>query len=174
MNAFKKLSTIVGWMVFAIAVVTHYLVAKDLKGIWKSSEFIAGTNKVEVVPPSSNPLFAPNGQVLHYISELLSNHPEDVIFLINILSGLSSALAAMLVCWGTIIIGRLFFVGRDALPDRVKGIALLAAGAIAGLAVAFSSPIWFSAVAGEVYIMSIFFPCLIFWLGVKWYALPNA
>ncbi|MEZ4985821.1 MAG: DUF2723 domain-containing protein [Saprospiraceae bacterium] len=46
-------------------------------------------------------------------------------------------------------------------------------GLVAGLATAFATSIWFSAVEGEVYAMSTMFTALTLWAMVKWYSLPD-
>src|SRR5690606_13314478 len=46
-------------------------------------------------------------------------------------------------------------------------------GVVAGLATAFSTSVWFSAVEGEVYAMSTFFTAMTMWASIKWYGLPQ-
>jgi len=72
------------------------------------------------------------------------------------LSGICSAFAAMFICWVTIMMGKMAIVGEDEELTSGQEIALLGSGVIAGLATAFSTSIWFSAVEGEVYAMSTF------------------
>ncbi len=64
-------------------------------------------------------------------------------------------------------------MGRQAEPNPGEQMALAGAGLVAGLATAFSTSIWFSAVEGEVYAMSTFFTALTFWATIKWYNLPD-
>jgi hypothetical protein len=47
------------------------------------------------------------------------------------------------------------------------------AGLAAGLATAFSTSIWFSAVEGEVYAMSTMFTTLTVWAAAKWYGMED-
>ena len=47
------------------------------------------------------------------------------------------------------------------------------AGIVSGLAAAFATSVWFSAVEGEVYAMSTFFTAMTLWAVVEWYHLPN-
>ena len=65
-------------------------------------------------------------------------------------------------------------MGRTDAPNKEQTIALLGAGAVAGLATAFCTSIWFSAVEGEVYAMSTFFTTLTLWAMMRWYELPDS
>lgn len=47
------------------------------------------------------------------------------------------------------------------------------AGIVAGLATAFSTSIWFSAVEGEVYAMSTMFTAISLWAATKYYYKDN-
>jgi hypothetical protein len=80
----------------------------------------------------------------------------------------------MMVAWITVRLSRLYFGGEDDELSEGQNFSLLAAGLAAGLATAFCSSIWFSAVEGEVYAMSTMFTVLTLWTGVKWYTLPDS
>ena len=108
-----------------------------------------------------------------FLAEMISSNPEDISFAVNMLSGICSAFAATFVCWVTTILGKLTLVGRENDPSQSETIALMGAGAVAGLTTAFCTSIWFSAVEGEVYSMSTFFTALTLWAAIKWYSLPN-
>ena len=71
------------------------------------------------------------------------------------------------------ILGKLTLTDRESTPEQGEQIALAGAGVVAGLATAFCTSIWFSAVEGEVYAMSTFFTTLTLWASMKWYALPD-
>jgi len=173
MNSFKKLTNIVGWAVFAISFIVYYLSAERTGSLWDCGEFVAGAYKLQVVHPPGAALFLLIGRIMTVAADVFSDNVEDIAFSVNLLSGLCSALAAMFICWVTIILGKLALLGRDKEADQSETIALMGAGAVAGLATAFSTSIWFSAVEGEVYAMSTFFTTLTLWAGIKWYSLPD-
>jgi hypothetical protein len=53
-------------------------------------------------------------------------------------------------------------------------LACAGAGLVGGLATAFATSVWFSAVEGEVYAMSTFFTAMTFWAVIKWYHRPDS
>jgi hypothetical protein len=91
------------------------------------------------------------------------------------MSGACTAFSAGFVAWVTIRLSKLAYYGRSEEVEIPQGenIALAGAGLVAGLATAFCTSIWFSAVEGEVYAMSLFFTCLTLWSMIKWYTLPD-
>ncbi|HEB62340.1 MAG TPA: DUF2723 domain-containing protein, partial [Bacteroidetes bacterium] len=173
MNDFKKISNIAGWIVFAIAFIVYFMSAERTGSLWDCGEFITGAYKLQVVHPPGAPLFLLVGRMFTFVADILSNNPEDIAFSVNLLSGICSAFMAMFICWITIILGKLTLVGREGEVDDAQKIVLAGAGIIAGLASAFTSSIWFSAVEGEVYSMSTFFTAMTLWAVIKWYNLPD-
>lgn len=173
MNNFRRLNNIVGWTVFAIAMVVYFFSAERTGSLWDCGEFITGAYKFQVVHPPGAPLFLIIGRMFTFVAEMVSDNPADIAFAVNLLSSTCSALAAMFVCWVTVMLGKLTLVGRENQPDTAESIALLGAGAAAGLSTAFATSIWFSAVEGEVYAMSTFFTVLTLWSMMKWYFLPD-
>ncbi len=169
----KNIARIAGWIVFAIAFVVYYLTAERTGSLWDCGEFILGAYKLQVVHPPGAPLFLLIGRLFTWVADLFSDNPEDIAFAVNIMSGISSALAAAFVAWITIALSKLALVGRDAEMTSGEAIATAGGGIVAGLVTAFATSIWFSAVEGEVYAMSTFFTALTLWAVVKWYALPN-
>jgi hypothetical protein len=71
------------------------------------------------------------------------------------------------------ILGKMAMVGRSEEVSSSENLALSLAGLVAGLATAFSTSVWFSAVEGEVYAMSTMFTAFTLWAALKWYHLPN-
>ena len=173
MNNFRKVNIIVGWTVFAIAMIVYFFSAERTGSLWDCGEFITGAYKFQVVHPPGAPLFLLIGRMFTVVAEMISDDPAMIAFSVNLMSSVCSALTAMLVCWVTVILGKLAFVGRDSEADNAESIAILGAGAVAGLSTAFATSIWFSAVEGEVYAMSTFFTSLTLWSMMKWYALPD-
>lgn len=173
MLSYKRKVNITGWVTFAIAMFVYYLSAERTGSLWDCGEFIAGAYKLEVVHPPGAPLFMIVGRLFTLFAEWFSNNPEDIAFSVNLLSGVCSGLAALFICWITIILGKLTLFGRQEEPDQASTIAILGAGLVAGLATAFSTSVWFSAVEGEVYAMSTLFTTMTMWAVMKWYNLPD-
>lgn len=174
MGSTNRLNTLAGWLVFAIAFTVYFFSAERTGSLWDCGEFILGAYKLQVVHPPGAPFFILVGRLFTWFAELLSDNPEDIAFAVNLMSGLCTALAAAFVAWSTIILGKMALVGREGTPDSGQQIALAGAGVVAGLATAFATSIWFSAVEGEVYAMSTFFTTLTLWSMMKWYSLPDS
>ncbi len=174
MGSMKRLHTAAGWLVFAIAMAVYFFSAERTGSLWDCGEFILGAYKLQVVHPPGAPLFMIVGRIFAWIAEVFSDNPADIAFAVNLMSGLCTAFAAMFICWATIIFSRLALVGREGEADGGQDIALAGAGLAAGLATAFATSVWFSAVEGEVYAMSTFFTALTLWSMMKWYSLPDS
>lgn len=171
---FKKIHNLSGWLVFAIATIVFYSTAESTGSLWDCGEFIAGAYKFEVVHPPGAAVFLMIGRVFTIIAELVSSNEDAVSFSINFMSGISTAFMAAFVCWSAGIFAKLSLVGRSGTPNQTENIVIAAAGIAAGLAAAFCTSIWFSAVEGEVYALSTFFTALVVWSMVKWYHLPDS
>jgi hypothetical protein len=163
----------VGWAVFLVTATVYYLSAERTGSLWDCGEFVSGAYKMQVVHPPGAPFFLMIGKVATLIGQMFSKDPAVIAFSVNVLSGICSALAAMFICWTTVMLGKIALVGRDAEPSSSETIALMGAGVVSGLTTAFATSIWFSAVEGEVYSMSTMFTTLTLWCMIKWYYLPN-
>ncbi|MBK8721791.1 MAG: DUF2723 domain-containing protein [Saprospiraceae bacterium] len=170
---FRTINNITGWLVFLITAIVYYFSAEPTGSLWDCGEFVSGAYKLQVVHPPGAPLFLIVGRLFAWFGSIVSSKPETIAFSVNMLSGICTALGAMFVCWTTVIFGKLALVGREGEPNQSQTIALAFSGLVAGLAMAFSTSIWFSAVEGEVYAMSTFFTCLTIWSIIKWYNLPD-
>jgi hypothetical protein len=173
MNTFNRVYSIASWLVFAAAMTVFFFSAERTGSLWDCGEFILGAYRLQVVHPPGAPLFLIVGRMFTWIAELVSDNPSDIAFAVNLMSGLCTAFAAFFVARVAMLLGKLALAGRDGELKKGDGIALGGAGIVAGLAAAFASSIWFSAVEGEVYGMSTFFTALTLWGTVKWYSLPN-
>lgn len=173
MNNYKRFSTLTGWLVFAIAMTVYYFSAERTGSLWDCGEFILGAYKLQVVHPPGAPLFLIIGRIFTWFADIFSNDPADVAFAMNLMSGLCTAMAAAFGAWITMGMGKMALVGREEETDLGQNIALAGAGLAAGLSISFATSIWFSAVEGEVYAMSLFFTAMTLWAGVKWYMLPD-
>lgn len=173
MNSFKKWNNLVGWLVFAVTATVFFFSAERTGSLWDCGEFVAGAYKLQVVHPPGAPLFLMLGKLATVVGQMFSSDPAVVAFSVNVLSGICTALAATFICWSTIILGKLALIGRDDEPTVSQFIAIAGSGIVAGLATAFATSIWFSAVEGEVYAMSTMFTALTLWTMLKWYNLPD-
>jgi len=173
MNSLKRLSNITGLVVLAVAMVVYFMSVERVGSLWDCGEFILGAYKLQVVHPPGAPLYVLIGRIFTWFAEILSDDPADIAFAVNLMSGLCSALAAMMICWVTIMLTKLSWKGREGETTDGENLAIAAGGLVAGLSTAFASSIWFSAVEGEVYAMSTFFTALTLWSAVKWYYLSD-
>ncbi|HUN17003.1 MAG TPA: DUF2723 domain-containing protein [Saprospiraceae bacterium] len=173
MNPLSKRANITGWIVFAIATIIYFLTVERTGSLWDCGEFVLGAYKLQIVHPPGAPFFLLIGRLFTWVADLLSNNQSDIAFAVNLMSGICTAFAAMFVCWTTIMFGRLAYDKSSIEVDENRDIAINGAGMIAGLATAFSTSIWFSAVEGEVYAMSTMFTAMTLWAATKWYYLPE-
>ncbi len=169
----NRISTISGWIVFAIAFAVYFLSAERTGSLWDCGEFILGAYKLQVVHPPGAPLFLMVGRLFTWVADVLSDDPADIAFAVNLLSGFCTAMAAAFVTWSAYYLGRIALVGKEKETSLGEEIVLGGAGIVAGLTTAFTTSVWFSAVEGEVYAMSTFFTTLTFWSLIRWYSLPN-
>ncbi|MEY4926181.1 MAG: hypothetical protein RI894_617, partial [Bacteroidota bacterium] len=170
---FKQLNNLIGWLVFAIAFVTYALTAEPTGSLWDCGEFISGSYKLQVVHPPGAPFFLLVGRLFTWIATLFSSDKANIAYSVNLLSGICTAFAAMFTAWITTILGRIALCGRDSEPEGGEMYAVLGAGLLAGLAGTFCTSVWFSAVEGEVYAMSLFFTAVVIWAMMKWYQLND-
>ena len=170
---FKKLNTIVGWVVFAIAATVYILSAEPTGSLWDCGEFITGAYKLEVVHPPGAPLFMIVGHVFTTIAQVLSDDPAMIAYSVNVMSGICTAFVAMFVCWVTAILSKMTVVGRSHEMTDGQLFAVLGSGVVAGLSTTFATSVWFSAVEGEVYAMASFFTAIVVWSVVKWYHMED-
>lgn len=173
MNDPKRLAVITGWIVFAISFIVYCFSVEPTGSLWDCGEFVLGAYKLQVVHPPGAPLFLLVGRLFTWVADIFSSNPEDIAFAVNLMSATCTALAATFVAWITIVFARLSLVGRDQPLNFEQSLVTCGAGLVAGLATAFSTSIWFSAVEGEVYAMSTMFTTLTVWAAVKWYGMED-
>lgn len=169
MQSYKLLRKISGLLVLLITFAVFYNSAERTGSLWDCGEFILGSYKLEVVHPPGAGLFLIIGRLFAWVADIFSDDPSNIAFAVNLLSSVCTSLAAMFIAWITMDMGRLALAGRGNDTDQGQNVALAFAGLVAGLATAFSTSIWFSAVEGEVYAMSTMFTALTFWAAVQYY-----
>ena len=163
---YNLVNNVIGWLVFAIALVTYWLTLEPTASYWDCGEFIIQADKLEVGHPPGNPIFM-------LTARFFANFAPDatkISVMVNAMSGLLSALTILLLFWTiTHLVRRL--VVKDKQTDEIpltKYLVIMGSGVVGALAYCWSDTFWFSAVEGEVYAFSSFCTALVFWLILKW------
>ncbi|NQY66159.1 MAG: DUF2723 domain-containing protein [Flavobacteriales bacterium] len=164
MDQFKKLNTLVGWIVFAIATTVYFLTIEPTASFWDCGEYIASAYKLQVGHPPGGPFFQLLGR---FFTLFAFGDVTQVAKMINVLSALCSSFTILFLFWTITAMGKKLVGAKE---EMTTGhiYAILGSGIVGGLAYTFSDSFWFSAVEGEVYAMSSCFTALVFWLIVKW------
>ncbi|MEQ9298540.1 MAG: DUF2723 domain-containing protein [Cyclobacteriaceae bacterium] len=162
MQDYKKVNVITGWIMFLIAAVVYFLTVEPTASFWDCGEFIAVSYKLEVPHPPGAPLFLLIGRLFSFLA---LNNTEQVAFMINMVSVLSSAFTILFLFWSVTHLAKKFFSVTLSGADTL---AIMGAGSVAALAYTFSDSFWFSAVEAEVYAMSSFFTAFVVWAILKW------
>ncbi len=173
MTTLKKNFTTTGIAIFLITFIIFFMSAERVGSLWDCGEFILGAYKLQVVHPPGAPLFLLIGRMFTWVATVLSDNPSDIAFAVNLMSGIATSLTAVFAGWITMMFGKMSMVGMHGKTEKGQNVVLSLGGLSAGLATAFASSIWFSAVEGEVYAMSTMFTAMTYWAAVKWYYLPN-
>lgn len=182
---YKRVNTIVGWMVFIFATTVYFMTVEPTTSLWDCGEYITTAYKLEVGHPPGAPLFMMLGRLFTMFSG-----PEGAAMMVNIMSALSSSFTILFLFWTITLLakktiinpGMSLFAKPNAVNEPVAddhvsktGIlsqgqqwAILGSGLIGAIAYTFTDSFWFSAVEGEVYAMSSFFTAIVVWAIFKW------
>ena len=163
MTNYKKINTVLGWIVFLIATSVYFITLEDTVSLWDCGEYITAAYKLEVGHPPGAPLFMVIGRLFSFFAD-----PTDVAVWINRLSALSSSFTILFMFWSlTILIKKMVLKNKDEI-SMADQIAIFGSATVGSLAYTFSESFWFSAVEGEVYAMASLFTAIIFWAALKW------
>ncbi len=164
MTQFRKYSILIGWAVFAVAMLTYGLTVESAASLWDCPEFIATSYKLEVGHPPGTPLFF----LINRIGAMFAGSPENVGYAINMLSALESALTIAFLFWSIANLARKIYRKTAQELSSSQMWTTMIAGAIGALAYTFTDTFWFSAVEGEVYALSSLFTAVVFWAMLRW------
>ncbi|CAM1351994.1 protein O-mannosyl-transferase family [Tenacibaculum crassostreae] len=160
---YKKWNIILGWVSFAIALITYTLTLEPTVSSWDCGEYIATAVNLEVGHPPGAPLF----QMLGAFFAMFTSDPSQLAKMVNFMSALASAFTILFMFWTITSLARKMAV-KNGKFSKNEAIAILGSGLVGSLAYTFSDSFWFSAVEGEVYAMSSFLMAILFWLGLRW------
>ncbi len=163
---YNVVNNVIGWIVFAIALVTYWLTLEPTASYWDCGEFIIQADKLEIGHPPGNPIFMLTAR---FFANFAPND-QMVSVMVNAMSGLLSALTILLLFWTITHLVRRLIV-RDKQKSELslsRYLVIMGSGVVGALAYCWSDTFWFSAVEGEVYAFSSFCTALVFWLILKW------
>ncbi len=160
---FHKWDTRLGWSVFSISLITYLLTVEPTNSFWDAGEYIATAAKLQVGHPPGAPLL----QMIGAFFAMFALAPDQVAFMVNLVSGVASAFTILFMFWTITNIGQKLLEKGEALTNS-KAIAILGSGIVGSLAFTYSDSFWFNATETEVYAMASFIMALLLWLGLKW------
>jgi hypothetical protein len=167
---YNRTNTIIGWLVFGLALLVYALTLEPYVSYWDCGEFISASYGLQVVHPPGAPLYQMLGRLF---SLFAFGNTAHVAFAINMLSAVASAFCALFTYFITTHIAKKI-VSPVGLPlVKNQAIMVWGAGVVAALTIAFSDTFWFSAVEAEVYALSSFFTMLVFWAALRWHESQN-
>lgn len=164
---FRKLNTIAGWIICAIACTVYILTAEADGSLWDCGEFVSCCYKIQIPHPPGAPLFVLLGRLFIIC---FGDNPLTAAKAVNVMSGIASGFTILFLFWSITHFAKRILVKHSTGGeiDIRKMIAIIGAGATGALVFTFSDSFWFSAVEGEVYAMSSFFSAIVFWCILKW------
>lgn len=183
---YKRINTIVGWMVFIFATTVYFMTVEPTTSLWDCGEYITTAYKLEVGHPPGAPLFMMLGRLFTFFG---GDSPESAAMMVNLMSALSSSFTILFMFWTITMLGKKtilnpglsLFASNNSTDDldeeaskksRVlsqgQQWAILGSGLIGAMVYTFTDSFWFSAVEGEVYAMSSFFTAIVVWAIFKW------
>ena len=160
---FKRVNSIAGWVIFAIASIVYLLTMEPTASFWDCGEFIASSYKLEVGHPPGNPVFQLIGRIFSMFMPTQYVAPA-----VNASSALCSSATILLLFWSITHIARRLMERKGESFTMGNVIAIIGTGVVGALVYTFSDTFWFSAVEAEVYAMSSLFTAVVFWAILKW------
>ena len=143
MTRFNRFNNLIGWIVFAIALLTYSLTVERTASFWDCGEFIACAFKLQVPHPPGAPFFLLIGRLF---SMLALGDVTQVAFWVNMVSVLSSAFTILFLFWTNSLLGLKLLNKTEENLTISDTVLLLGAGVVGALAYTWSDSFWFSAV----------------------------
>ncbi|MCK8494344.1 DUF2723 domain-containing protein [Spirosoma sp. RP8] len=165
MQSFKRLNTLTGWFVFAVALFTYASTVERTASFWDCGEFIACSFKLQVPHPPGAPFFLLLGRIFSMLS---FGDLTSVAYWINMASVLASAFTIAFLFWTITMLAQKLLDKPESEYNTTDTLLVIGTSAVGALAYTFSDTFWFSAVEAEVYGMSSFFTAIVVWAAFKW------
>ena len=161
---FKKWNTLLGWLVFIIALITYGLTIEPTVSFWDAGEYILTSSKLQVGHPPGAPLF----QMLGAFFSMFALEPSQIGMIMNMMSGVASAFTILFMFWTITILLRKLVKYNTEEDTKNKGIAILRKRFSWKFAFTFTDSFWFNAVETEVYAMATLIMAVLFYLALRW------
>mgnify|MGYP001123075196 FL=1 len=161
---FEKWNKIIGWSVFAIALLVYSLTVEPTASFWDAGEYISTSSKLEIGHPPGAPLY----QILGAFVSIFAPDSTYIALAVNYLSCLTSAFTILFMFWSITLLIRKLLQINDEIITTTKQYAVLGSAAIGALAFSFTDSFWFNAVEAEVYAPAAFILSVLFYLGLLW------
>ena len=162
---YNKINIITGWVIFSIALLIYTSTMEKSGSFWDCGEFIPVASKLQIAHPPGAPFFSIVGRV--FTAFAAPDSPQAAI-MINFLSALSTAFVSLFCFWIITHVAKRVLMKKEEDYHLTNILAIMGAGIVGALASTFADSIWFSAVEGEVYALSIFFMTFVVWAAMKW------
>lgn len=158
----RRLQKAVSLTAFIISLATYWLTADPGASYWDCPEYLLTALKLEVGHPPGNPGWS----LSHRFASCFFTDVSTQVLAVNLMSGLFTALAVMILCSASVTIMRRIW--RREGNGRWRSVSICAASLAGSLCFAWSDSAWYSAVEAEVYAMSLFLTALTVWMSLKW------
>ena len=120
---FPKWNKILGWSVFAIALLTYWLTVEPTASFWDAGEYITTASNLEVGHPPGAPLY----QLLGAFFSIFAMEPTSIALTVNLMSVFSSAFTILLMFWSlTLLLQKVVAKGDEINKNNAIAILLLA------------------------------------------------
>ena len=106
---YQRINNYTGWAIFLVAMVSYLLTMAPTASYWDCGEFIACSNELEVPHPPGAPFFLLVGRIF----AMFATGPETVAWMLNLMSGLSSAFTVLFTFWITTYLAKRMVVSLE-------------------------------------------------------------
>ncbi|MCU0328053.1 MAG: DUF2723 domain-containing protein [Chitinophagales bacterium] len=166
MKNFNRINTLFGWLAFVIALVSYLLTMEKTGSLWDCGEFVSSAYKLQVPHPPGAPLFIIIGKVF---SLFAFGRTEYVALMINSLSAVSTAFTTLFFYFSASMLLRIALKQKSEDLLASQGWFVVLSSFVGAMAATYLDSMWFNAIEGEVYALSVFFMGFNVWAILKWY-----
>ncbi|MFH2054896.1 MAG: DUF2723 domain-containing protein [bacterium] len=150
-----------GALVFIVSLVVYLMTVQRTLSLWDCGEFIACSYTMAVAHPPGTPLFLLIGRIFSILPT-----SSDIALRVNLLSALSSAVAAL---FGYLVTVRVLQYLPKVREDFARSVGAYLCAAVGALLFAFSRTNWGNSVEAEVYALAMLLTFLLVWYSLKWF-----